>query len=51
LTGQRGPELSRELQGLRVDAVLTKPALFTDLLTEIAKWVPLRERKEQVWND
>ena len=47
LTGQRGPELSRQLFGLNVDAVLTKPVLFEELLAEIAKHVSLRERDEQ----
>jgi DNA-binding response OmpR family regulator len=50
LTGQRGPELSRQLRGMHVDAVLTKPALFADLLAEIARFVPLRERQPQEQN-
>jgi DNA-binding response OmpR family regulator len=51
LTGQRGQALSDLLQGLDVEAVLTKPVLFDDLLATIATYIPLRERDEQSVTD
>ncbi|MEX2317290.1 MAG: response regulator [Pirellulales bacterium] len=44
LTGQRGPDVQRQLSGLDVDMVLTKPVLFDKLRDAIAVHVPLRER-------
>jgi DNA-binding response OmpR family regulator len=44
LTGQRGSEVKRQLSGLDVDIVLTKPVLFDKLRDAIAAHVPLREQ-------
>jgi DNA-binding response OmpR family regulator len=47
LTGKRGQELDRQLKGLEVGIVLTKPVSFEDLQAAMAKYVPLRDRGDQ----
>jgi DNA-binding response OmpR family regulator len=44
LTGQRGPDVQKQLEGQDVSVVLTKPVLFDQLKRTIEAHVALRER-------
>jgi len=47
LTGQRGPEATQKVCQLDVQAFLTKPVLFEQLLAVIQQHIPLRPRKPE----
>jgi CheY-like chemotaxis protein len=47
LTGQRGPDVIQKIRQLDVQALLTKPVLFEQLLTVIKQHIPLRPREPE----
>ena len=44
LTGRRGPEVMEKIRNLEVQAFLTKPVPFHQLLAAIKQFIPLRPR-------